>query len=61
MDNERLNKEIEKEHMKRSFKQKNIRKFMFDDTKKLIKSFFPDLKGEGLKGNGLKKNCYSPQ
>ena len=56
MDDDRLNTDIEKNHMERSFKQQNIRKFMTDDTKKLIKSYFPGLKGEGLKGSGLKKN-----
>ena len=33
MDDDRLNTDIEKKHMERSFKQKNIRKFMTDDTK----------------------------
>ena len=56
MDDERLNLLTEQEHMVRSFQKKNIRQHMSPETKKLIKSYFPDLKGEGLKGSGLKKN-----
>ena len=56
MDKDRLNSDIEKKHMERSFKSKKIRKLMTPETKKLIKSYFPDLKGEGLKGSGLKKD-----
>ena len=56
MDDERLNSDFEREHMKKSYQNYQIRKKMDDETKKLIKSFFPNLKGEGLKGKGLKKN-----
>ena len=56
MEDDRKDSEIEREHMKRSFNQPSIRKLMTKETKKLIKSYFPDLKGEGLKGSGLKKN-----
>ena len=56
MEKDRLDTDIEKNHMERSFKQSSIRKLMTNETKKLIKSFFPNLKGEGLKGSGLKKN-----
>ena len=55
-DNDRLNTNIEKNHMKKSFQTPTIRKLMTPETKKLIKSYFPNLKGEGLKGSGLKKN-----
>ena len=56
MEKDRLDSEIEKKHMERSFKQPIIRKLMTNETKKLIKSYFPNLKGEGLKGSGLKKD-----
>ena len=56
MDDDRLNSDIEQNHMRKSFQKPTIRKNMTDETKKLIKSFFPNLKGEGLKGSGLKKN-----
>ena len=56
MDEERLNSYVEQTHMERSFRSSKIRKLMTPETKKLIKSYFPDLKGEGLKGSGLKKD-----
>ena len=56
MEKDRLDLDIEKNHMERSFKQPSIRRLMTNETKKLIKSYFPNLKGEGLKGSGLKKN-----
>ena len=62
MDEDRLDLDIEKNHMERSFKQANIKKFMTDETKKLIKSYFPGLEGRGLSkagssaGQSLKKN-----
>ena len=56
MDDDRLDSDIEQSHMERSFKKKNIRQHMKPETKKLIKSYFPNLKGEGLKGSGLKKD-----
>ena len=56
MDDDRLKTDFEREHMKKSYQQYKVRVKMFDETKKLIKSYFPNLKGEGLKGSGLKKN-----
>ena len=56
MDDDRLNSDIEQNHMRKSFNLNKIRNLMLPETKKLIKSFFPNLKGEGLKGSGLKKN-----
>ena len=57
MNPERLELLTEQEHMKKSYKLKSIRKLMTSETKKLILSYFPDLKkGEGLKGSGLKKD-----
>ena len=56
MDEKRLKSEFEQEHMKKSYKQYKVRVRMFPETKKLIKSYFPELKGEGLKGSGHKKN-----
>ena len=56
MDDERLNSDFERDHMKKSFQIPTIRKKMTDETKQLIKTYFPNLKGEGLKGSGLKKN-----
>ena len=56
MDDDRLNSDIEQNQMRKSFIQSKIRNLMTPETKKLIKSYFPNLKGEGLKGSGLKKN-----
>ena len=51
MDEERLNSNIEKEHMKRSLKNYNIRKNMNEHTKNLIKSILKEKKGKGLEKN----------
>ena len=56
MNEERLKTDFEREHMKKSYQNHRVRNKMFPETKKLIKTYFPDLKGEGLKGSGLKKD-----
>ena len=56
MDGVKLKTKFQQEQMKRSYQTPTIRKNMTPETKKLIKTYFPNLKGEGLKGSGLKKD-----
>ena len=56
MDDVKLKTGFQQEQMKRSYQTPTIRKNMTPETKKLIKTYFPNLKGEGLKGSGLKKD-----
>ena len=56
MDDIKKKTNFQQEQMKKSYQTPTIRKNMTPETKKIIKSYFPNLKGEGLKGSGLKKN-----
>ena len=54
MDNERLEHNIEKEHMEKSLRYSKIKEKLLPETKDLIRQRLS--KGKGLKGSGLKKN-----
>ena len=54
MDDVKLKTKFQQEHMKRSLKSPSIKKLMSPETIKKIENNL--IKGEGLKGSGLKKN-----